>query len=149
MTTANTKLKLTADQTFGAFFNEAHLFGIIAPQKQYQLCWQINRLLGMNFRLNSELEALIKKKEKYCFFQIYEFTEPIRYTFHYIYGNHYKGEYLIPELKHIDYIWLLKGDFYQQEEINLLINDIRKLDGVQMVMHLQVSEIKSRANLII
>ncbi len=146
---AATKLKLISDPAFEDFFKGAFLLGIISSQKQYQLCWQINRALNFNFRLNSELEALIRKKEKHCFFQIYEYNEPLRFTFHYLYSNHYKGEYLIPELKHIDFIWLLKGSYYGEEDVNLLMNDIRGLTTVQMVYRLQAAGLKSRANLVI
>ncbi len=146
---AATKLKLISDPAFEDFFKDTSLFGIISSQKQYQLCWQINRALNFNFRLNSELEALIRKKEKHCFFQIYEYNEPLRFTFHYLYSNHYKGEYLIPELKNIDFIWLLKGSYYGQKDVQLLMNDIRSLSTVQMVYPLQAAGLKSRANLVI
>ena len=146
---ASTKLKLISDPAFEDFFSGTYLLGIISPHKQYELCWQINRMLNFNFRLNSELEALIRKKEKHCFFQIYEYNEPLRFTFHYLYSNHYKGEFLLPELKHIDYIWLLKGSYYAEEQLELLTNDIRQLDIVQMVVRLQASGLKSRANLVV
>lgn len=146
---AVTKLKLMSDPAFEDFFKGAYLLGIIASQKQYQLCWQINRILNFNFRLNSELEALIRKKEKHCFFQIYEYNEPLRFTNHYLYSNHYKGEYLVPELKHIDFIWLLKGAYYGESELSLLMNDIRRLSTVQMVTALQSANLKSRVNLVI
>ncbi len=145
------KLKLDSTSAFEAFFNDAYLLGIISSQREYQLCWQINRALDFHFRLNSDLELKmpIPKKEKICFFQIYEFSEPISYTLHYIYSNHFKGEFLIPELKNIDYLWLIKGDYYRAEEIDLLKVDLRRLKSVQMVTQIDALSLKSRANLIV
>ncbi len=146
---AATRLKLLTDPVFDEFFKEARLLGIISSQKQYQLCWQINRALNLNFRMNSELEAIIRKNGKRCFFQIYEYNEPLRFTFHYLYSNQYKGEFLIPELKHVDFLWLLKGTFYDEPALNTLMNDIRRLPIVQMVTPLQVSDLRSRSNLVV
>lgn len=146
---ASTKLRLNTESALENFFRDTCILGIISSQKQFRLCWHINQFLDFNFRLNSELEALIQKKRKYCFFQIYECSEPIRSTLHYLYSNHYKGEFLIPELKNIDYVWLLKGSYYGENELNLLMNDIRRLDMVQMVTRLQISDIKGRDNLVI
>ncbi len=146
---ATTRLKLISDPAFDDFFKDSRLLGIVSSQKQYHLCWQINRALHLNFRMNSELEAIIRKNGKRCFFQIYEYDEPLRFTFHYLYSNHYKGEYLIPELKHIDFLWLLKGTYYDEPEINTLMNDIRRLHTVRMVMPLQASGLKSRSNLVV
>jgi hypothetical protein len=73
----------------------------------------------------------------------------MRFTVHYLYSNHYKGEYLLPELKHIDYIWLVKGSYYKDEEIRWLMEGIRKIAHVQLVTTLRPGELKSRENLIL
>lgn len=131
------------------FFHDAHLIGIISSQKEYQLCWEINRQLGFNFKMNNELEVMLEKKEKKCYFCVYEFNEPMRFTSHYVYNNQYKGEYLLPELRHIDYIWLIKGTYYAENEIKWLSDAIRQLDKVQLVSPITPGGLKSRENLIL
>ena len=42
--------------------------GIMAPVKDYQFCWHLNSLLGMDFRINHEIEIELKKKKTGLFF---------------------------------------------------------------------------------
>lgn len=146
---AVTKFKLGTDSAVDSFFRETGLIGIVSRQKEYQLCWEINRLLGFNFKMNNELEVMLIKKEKKCYFTVYEFNEPTRYTAHYLYNNHYKAEFLLPELKHIDFIWLLKGSYYRAAELASLTEAIRQISDVQLVTMLRIDDLKNRENLVL
>lgn len=146
---AVTKFRLGTDKAVDSFFQDAQLMGIVSRQKEYQLCWEINRLLGFNFKMNNELEVMLIKKEKKCYFTVYEYNEPTRFTTHYLYNNHYKAEFLLPGLKHIDYIWLTKGSYYNNEELKWLIEIIKQINGVQLITQLKAHELKNRENLIL
>ena len=50
------KLKIDNEALAQNFFEDAILLGIVAPIKDYQFSWQLNQLLGFNFRLNNDLE---------------------------------------------------------------------------------------------
>ena len=50
------KLVLDTKDLTDGFFEETKLLGIMAPLKDYQFCWQLNKLLGIDFRINNELE---------------------------------------------------------------------------------------------
>jgi hypothetical protein len=99
--------------------------------------------------MNNDLEVVLMKKEKKCFFTVYEFEEPARFTTHYLYNNHYKGEYLLQELKNIDFVWLVKGSYYNGEEIRWLADSIRSIQNVQLVTLLKAEGLKNRENLIL
>lgn len=144
-----TRFKLVSYKAVDDFFKDSHLMGIISSQKEYQLCWQINRLLRFNFKMNNEVEVMLQKKDKTCFFQIYEYEEPLRFTTHYLYSNHYKGEFLVPELKHIDFLWLVKGKYYSEDDIKWFMEGVRKISIIQLVTMINPYELKSRENLIL
>lgn len=146
---AITKLRLNTFMAVDDFFHDASLIGIISRQKEYQLCWEVNRALGFKFKMNNELEVMLLKKDKKCFFPVYEFEEPTRFTTHYLYNNHYKGEYLLQELKNIDFIWLIKGNYYNEQEIKWLMDAIKNMGNIQLVSRLKPAELKSRENLIL
>jgi hypothetical protein len=55
---------------------------------------------------------------------------------------------LLPELKHIDYLWLIKGDYYQLQDVKKLIEELRHVELVQLVSLLDLREIKNKMNLI-
>lgn len=143
-------MKLKLDQTAleDDFFESSRLMGIIASVKAYQLCWQLNHSLGFDFSVNTEIEIIWKKKSRTFYFPIYEYLEKGKAVSHYLYTNHNKAEFLLPELKHIDFLWLIQGDFYTDEEINQLMNQLRNVSAVQLVNLFELKGLKNKQNLI-
>lgn len=142
------KLVLDNKDLTDGFFEEAKLLGIMAPMKDYQFCWQLNNLLGIDFRINHELEIQLKKKDRNYFFAIYEYPEPATCLKHYLYKNHHDGEYLLPEFKHLDFLWLLKDDFVSDGALQQLVQSIRTVNGVQLVIELTNEKIKHKEHLV-
>ncbi|MFZ1372171.1 MAG: IPExxxVDY family protein, partial [Ferruginibacter sp.] len=66
----------------------------------------------------------------------------------YLYNNQHDGEYLLPEFKHLDFLWLIKGDPIPVEDLKLLIQSIRSLPGVQLVTEMTNEKIKHKQHLI-
>jgi hypothetical protein len=137
----------TKDLTDG-FFEETKLLGIMAPMKDYQFCWQLNNLLGIDFRINNELEIQLNKKQRNYFFAVYEYPEPSTCLTHYLYNNQFDGEYLLPEFKHLDFLWLMKGDYVDNRSLEQLIKSIRSINGVQLVSELTNEKIKNKEHLV-
>ena len=142
------KLVLDTKELTDEFFEETKLLGIIVPVKNYQFCWQLNQLLGIDFRINHELEIQLKKKNRDYFFTIYEYHEPTTCLKHYLYNNQNDGEYLLPEFKHLDFLWLLKDDFVPDEALQHLVQSIRSVAGVQLVIELTNEKIKNKEHLV-
>ncbi len=130
------------------FFEDTRLLGIMAPVKDYLFCWQLNNLLGVDFRINNEIEIQLTKKNRHYFFAVYEFAETQTSLIHYLYNNQFDGEYLLPEFKHLDFLWLLKGDTVADEMIQHMIESIRKIKGVQLVSELTNEKIRNKEHLV-
>ncbi|HET9055559.1 MAG TPA: IPExxxVDY family protein [Chitinophagaceae bacterium] len=142
------KLRIDNDALAEEFFDGTRLIGIVAPIKDYQLCWRLNQVLRFNFRNNNELEIQLSKKNRKYFFAIYEYNEPGSSIKHYLYNNQFDGEYLLPELKHLDFLWLIAGEAVGDAALNSLQQSIRTINGVQLVMELKVEKIKNKQHLI-
>jgi hypothetical protein len=130
------------------FFEDTRLLGIMAPVKDYLFCWQLNNLMGVDFRINNEIEIQLTKKNRHYFFAVYEFAEAQTSLIHYLYNNQFDGEYLLPEFKHLDFLWLLKGDTVADEMIQHMIESIRKIKGVQLVSELTNEKIRNKEHLV-
>lgn len=137
----------TRDLTDG-FFEDTRLLGIMAPMKDYLFCWHLNRLTGYDFRINNELEIQLKKKNRHYFFAVYEFAETATCLKHYLYNNQFDGEYLLPEFKHLDFLWLLKNDAVSDDKLQELIQSIRTVTGVQLVVELTNEKIRNKEHLV-
>lgn len=143
------KLTLDIDDITDDFFADTRLLGIVVSAKNYRFCWQVNSVLGYNFRLDAELEIELKKKGRTYYFPIYHFNEPPNFLHQYIYHNHYDGEFLLPEFKHMDFLWLIKGEPVSDAQCRDLIQSLKTIPGVQMVAELTNEHIKNKGNLVI
>ena len=142
------KLKIDNETLAQEFFEDSLLLGIVAPIKDYQFSWQLNQILGFNFRVNNDFEIQLSKKERKYFFSIYEYAVPSTCLIHYLYNNQFDGEYLLPEFKHLDYLWLMKGEYVSEDELKTLIHSIKTLPGVQLVNEMTNEKIKHKQHLI-
>lgn len=142
------KLTLDTQDITDGFFEDTRLLGIMAPMKDYQFCWHINNMLGVDFRVNNEIEIQLKKKNRNYFFSLFEYHEPATSLEHYIYNNQFDGEYLLPEFKHLDFLWLMKGDLVTDEMLYRQTESLRSINGVQLVVELTNEKIKNKEHLI-
>ena len=142
------KLKLDIEEMADDFFRDTRLLGIVAPVKDYQLCRLINQLFRINFRMNNDIEIHLTKKQRKYFFSIYEYAIPSISLAHYLYNNQFDGEYLLPEFKHLDFLWLIKDDIMHDDELSGLILSIRTIPVVQLVTEMTNEKIKNKQHLI-
>jgi hypothetical protein len=142
------KLKISNDDLADSFFEDSHVLGVVSSLKNYQFIWHINQQLGFTFRLNSELEIELRKKTRNYFFSIYEYQIPQTSLVYYIYHNQNNGEYLLPEFKHLDFIWMIKGEDFSLKELESLQKTIKMMPSVQFVVELDQEKIKNKQHLI-
>jgi hypothetical protein len=129
------KLKIDNETLAQEFFEDSLLLGIVAPIKDYQFSWQLNQILGFNFRVNNDFEIELTKKQRKYFFSIYEYAVPSTCLVHYLY-------------KHLDFLWLIKGETVSTEELKSLMQSIKSLPGVQLVNEMTNEKIKHKQHLI-
>lgn len=142
------KLKIDYEEMAAEFFENTRLLGIVAPQKDYLFIWHINQLLGFKFRINTGLEIQLHKKGRNYFFNVYEYSQPHTDTCHYLYDNQHDGEYLLPEFKHLDFLWLIKNCEIEEEDFKALIQHIKKVPTVQFVNEMTNEKIKNKKHMI-
>lgn len=142
------KLRLNIEELNEDFFEDTRLLGITAPVKNYQFCLQLNNLLGYDFRVNPGIEVHLKKKERSYYFTVYESKESNSFLTHYLYHNQFDGEYLLPEFRHMDFLWLMKGDLVDDEKCTWIKQSVKNLNGVQLVAELTNEQIRNKGNMV-
>lgn len=142
------KLTLDNKELTGMFFEDSRVLGIMTTVKDYQFCWHINNSTGLDFRLNHELEIKLIRKKRNYYFSLYEYNEPNKFLSHYIYKNQFDGEYLLPEFRNLDFLWLMKGDEVTDETVQETIQTVRLIPHVQLVTELAVDKITSKENMV-
>jgi len=142
------RLVVDNEEMFQEFFDETRLLGIVGPMKDYQFCWRLNQHMQIDFRVNHDIEIKLTRKKRDYFFSIFEFPEPAGSLVHYLYNNQFDGEYLLPEFKHLDFLWLMKGDVISNDTTQALVQSLKEIPGVQLVMELSHDKIKNKGHLI-
>lgn len=142
------KLKIDNEILVEEFFDCTRLLGIVAPQRDYQMIWSLNQYLGYSFRINHNLEIQLRKKDRNYFFSIYEYRVPSCSVAHYLYRNAFDGEYLLPEFKHLDFLWLIKDEDAVTSDISNIIKSVKSLPGVQLVVEMTNEKIRNKQHLI-
>jgi hypothetical protein len=142
------KLKLDMDEMSTDFFEDVRLLGIVASVKAYQFCWQLNNRLRFDFRINNQIEIQLTKKQRTYFFPIYEFPEAHNTLVHYLYINQFDGEYLLPEFRNLDFLWLLKGDTVTDGMLKHLVTTVKDIGCVQLITEIASAKIKNKGHLI-
>ncbi len=142
------KLALDNKELTDMFFQDTRMLGIMTTVKDYQFCWHINNNTGLDFRLNHELEIKLIRKKRNYYFSLYEYNEPNKFLSHYIYKNQFDGEYLLPEFRNLDFLWLMKGDEVNDETVQEIIQTVRLIPHVQLVTELAVDKITSKENMV-
>jgi hypothetical protein len=148
MASRDMKLVLDHREMTDSFFEDTRLLGIMAPVKDYLFCWHVNQVMGIDFRINNEIEIQLKRKGRDYFFNVYEYTEPHSSLVHYLYNNKYDGEYLLPEFRHVDFLWLFKGDTVEDEEMDRVMLTLRGIKGVQLVVEMTNEKIRNKEHLV-
>jgi hypothetical protein len=135
---------LDADLVIESFFEDTYLLGIVAPIPDFQFVWEVNRSMNFEFRIDIEKEIELQRKSRRYYFGIYDYNIPTTGLYHHIFNNKSDGDHLLQEFKHLDYLWLIKGEMLNPAELLDLINRIKEVPKVQLVVNLSSQKIKQK-----
>jgi hypothetical protein len=137
---------LNIAETEDMFFEHVIAIGIIAPVKDFTFCWMVNKLSALHFRKSFEHEFCMQKKNRLYSFSIFQSTAYHQLYDHIIYANQNDGEFLLPELRNFDFIWLIQNTDVDKYNGSDIIALIRSIPYVNMctVLNLKVIEHKGR-----
>jgi hypothetical protein len=142
------KHRLNIEQISDNFLEGTRILGIVTTLKNYQLCYHIEKSLQIDFQTSKDLQIPLEKNKRSYSFTVYEFYQSSLAVEHFLYSNKNDGEPFLPELPHLDFIWLLKGDYYANEEnLITLHQQLKIINGIQLVTEVPQEKIKSRNNL--
>ena len=114
---------------------ECSVLAINSHIKTYKLCWQMNRILKLNFEKKSDL----KIKENLFFSRHQSFSEDgVEYT---LLANRSKKGYLIPTQKSVNFFLCVKNDFWEKEKKEF-INKLREIKDILLIFELKTTSTK-------
>ncbi len=146
------------------------LIGISSHEKEYRICWALNNKFNFELKKIDSLEIKGKKQETAFFFPLFKYENQEEFIEYFVLANLsesksveaknntlFKGnanemqssenEFLIPEYKNMNYFFIIKGEV-NADEVEETIRKIKEIDIVQTAVNIDVSQLKSKQNLI-
>jgi len=120
---------------------------MISPLRNYRLCWHVNKALRLDLIRKPDLEVTDNKKRVHAHFALFTYEDEINFVQYNFIGNKSSGIFLIPELKEVDYLLLMRGDAagrMKQEVMGILKNT----SGIQALFEMNPAGLRSKQNLI-
>ena len=144
-TSKSTKLVLDSSFLEEEFYENAILLGIVCPLNSHRFAWQLDTFLG--FKLIRHHDFTIEVGD--ITFPVYYLHELDKMMEHIVYANRRSGAFLLPEIKNIDYIWLIKGNNdlkgYQQE----IVQRLQLMPSIESCFSIPLAPLKSKHLLIV
>ena len=107
-------------------------FAIVSPEKDYRLCFEINKTLGYTLEKSKILKINnLKTNSINDFSAFYYFDEDNKYS-HYIIKNLQENTRLMPQVKEADYIYLISGKIKEKtlQEIKAAFAAINNIESI-------------------
>lgn len=143
------KLIVDNQQIAEEFFENARLLGIQCPVEAHRFVWLANRHFGYRFLYQNGGEIRIRAQKREYAFSVYHCHETHMEIDHYLYLNNDDGKHLLPELKHIDFLWLLKGELGDGSFITTLMKELRHIEPVLLVVELTQEKMRHKELLVL
>lgn len=122
------------------------LLGIVSLEKFHRLVWLINKQLGYQFTHAGEI-VFSEHDLAGAAFTKYEYADEINHLELTLFENRDDSQYLIPEMRTVDYFMMIKGalDFL---DIRDLTQNLKPVDSIQLITEIDHHKLKSKQNLI-
>lgn len=124
------------------------LIAINTPLKDYRVCHFINKHLNFNFKKQPDLAVDIYQGiNEPAQFSIYHHQWEATETDFYFIANKGSEGLLIPEMREVDYFFMVKN-FIDDTDLNNIISQLNRIPEIMAAVKIEPKKIKSRENLL-
>lgn len=132
------------------FFADTALIGIASTLPAHRFCWTINNRFDMNFVREPEMDICMPAgKDQEHFFSVYQYELPLSGFKYLIYKLKSDKETLLPEVKQLDYLWLLHMHDNDHEFVNEIVQKLRETENIQLAQVLEPEKLKNARQLLV
>lgn len=123
------------------------LIAVTTSQKDYRICYLINKYLRLNFVKFPDLEVDISGVPSPALFSLYRYQTEDAETDYYFIANKGSDGYLVPEMNRADFFLMIKNHI-DDSDTDKLISALNKIPEIVTAAKIDPKKIKSRENLL-
>jgi hypothetical protein len=138
---ARRKLKIDPDFDF-------LLAGLATPLQDYRLAWWVNKVLHKELSRVDDLVVTDPESRQQTSFARFDYPEELTRTVFHLLQNRQGSAYLMPELKEMDYLLMIKGSYYRTKQASIL-KKLRGIEQMQAAVFIIPATLRSRNHLVI
>ncbi len=118
------------------------IIGINSQLKDYRLAFFLNKDIDLSLNRLNDLPVFAEKENLTPEYPLFYCHQPDNRAHFFLMGNNHAVSKIIPVYKQADYLLMVRGQF-ELENITSLTQNIRKINGVQLVFNLDLSKVKN------
>jgi hypothetical protein len=122
-------------------FTPIYMAGIVSHQRAYRLCWQLNKVLGIELARTEDLFYQHPKNGD-TYIQCFEYANEEYNIIYRLVGNKTTGALLSAEHKNTGFFLLVKAEM-GEEEWNKLLVSLKKVTFAATIYNIQVASLKN------
>lgn len=130
------------------FFADTALIGIVSSLPIYRFCWLLNQSMGLDFKRSPDLDPIVEANSQEIYFSIYQYCLPATSNRQSIYKLKSGNEVLLPEIKHLDYLWLIESSD-AANDAQKFMETLRNMADIQLAQILSPDKLKNLNHLLI
>jgi hypothetical protein len=146
----STKWTLNVAAMQEEFFSDTALIGIVSPLPAYRFCWMLNQKFDMDFVRDAESDICVSgaNQEEAHYYSLYKYSAPLNGNKYLLYKLKCDKESLLPEVKQLDYLWMIQSTTPETDAANLT-QYLRDIPDVQLAQVLAADKLKNLNHLIV
>ena len=143
-----TRLALDINAMQESFFADTAMIGVVSALSHYRFCWVLNNHFDIELQREPDMDICLSGSEGPVYFPLYQYCTPLSSTRHTIYRLRSGSIHLLPEVKQLDYLWMIESASCESDA-RILNQGMRAVSEVQLSQILDTSKLKSIGNLLV
>lgn len=123
------------------------LFGIASSENDYRMVWLLNNQLGFNLHRQDDLEIFHKKLNEPQLFPQFSFHDEKTLLHYRLLGNKTENGYLLEEMRKVDYLLQVSGDF-TATHLTRLVKSLNAVREISLAFPIDPGNLKSGVKLL-
>ena len=131
------------------FFSDTAMIGIGSAMPGYKFCWAVNKAFDFEFIREPEFDLEYKPaKDQLHYFSLYQYMVPYSSCKHLLYKLRSEKKALLPEIKQLDYLWLVSSPT-AEEEAEIITGNLRNMPDIQLAQIIAPDMLKNLNHLLL